>query len=109
MSKLSNHAARLTLLSALSLTLSSVCGGCERASEATEAECRALFERLVTLELQEMGYRDEALAERWRVTLSQRYQGHIQTCVGRPLPPDALTCAERVRHAEELTHECLQP
>ena len=104
--------SRSKILFTLSLpfiSLISLCGGCERHQEATLPECRALFERLVTLELQEMGYRDKALAERWRDTLSQRYQAHIQACVGRPLPPNTLLCAERVRHAEELTHECLQP
>ena len=39
---------------------------------ATSAQCEAIFKRLVTLELTEMGYQDPALASRQQAALAAR-------------------------------------
>ena len=95
----------MAISAALLLTLS--LSACQRQEGATLSDCERLFERLVELELREMGYNDPTLAERWRLTLKGRYQEHIKGCVGRPLAPHALRCAQEATLAEQVSHECL--
>jgi hypothetical protein len=88
------------------LTTWSLCG-CS-AEAATLEQCRAIFDRLVTLELEEMGFRDGALVELTRAQLSARHQHEITQCVGRRLPPHAMSCVTAAKNAETVSHECLR-
>ena len=80
--------------------------GCER-HEASRADCEVIFERLIVLELAEMGYRDPALTKRWVTRLRARYRAELDECVGRELPPDALRCIQEAKTAEVVSHDCL--
>ena len=92
-------------LCVLGLTL----GACHAdATGATPAQCRAIFNRLVEVELEEMGYRDPVLAERRQADLARRYQSEIEECVGKAIPPGAMACIVSAETAEGLSHECLR-
>jgi hypothetical protein len=71
-------------------------------------QCRAIFDRLVTIELEEMGFRDPALADFARAELSARHRAEVATCVGRRLPPNAMSCVMTAGNAETVSHECLR-
>ncbi len=95
---------RLTLLMVLTTWLLS---GCSNEGASME-QCRAIFDRLVTVELEEMGFRDPALAELTRAELSARHHTEIAKCVGRRLPPHAMSCVMAANNAETVSHECLR-
>jgi hypothetical protein len=86
------------------LSLTSACGS----ERATPAQCAAIFDRLVELELQEMGYNDPVLAARRTQELAARHRDELGNCVGRPLPANALICMQSAESAEELSHVCLR-
>jgi hypothetical protein len=75
---------------------------------ATEQQCHAIFDRIVEIELEEMGFRDAALAARRTNELRARYQNAIRGCVGRDISANALTCVATAKTTEELSHKCLQ-
>ena len=95
---------RLTLLMVLTTGLLAGC----RNEGASMDQCRAIFDRLVTVELEEMGFRDPALAELTRGELSARHHIEIAKCVGRRLPPHAMSCVMAANNAETVSHECLR-
>ena len=92
-----------TWLALLALALAA-CSG----PRASEADCRIIFDRLVALELEEMGYRDPTLLSIRQNELSQRYQAEMGGCVGRPLPDHAMACIGDALSAEALSHNCLE-
>lgn len=81
--------------------------GCN-SQRATAEQCRAIFERLVVLELQEMGFADPVLERRRRAVLVGRHSREIQSCVGRRIPPRAMDCVASAASAEVLSHDCLR-
>jgi len=95
---------RLTLLMVLTTWLLSGCSN----EEASVEQCRAIFDRLVTVELEEVGFRDPALAELTRAELSTRHHAEIAKCVGRRLPRHAMSCVMAANNAETVSHECLR-
>jgi hypothetical protein len=81
--------------------------GCDPEGASMD-QCQAIFERLVTIELEEMGFRDPALAALTREQLSKRHQAEIATCVGRRLSANAMSCVTTAHDAEAVSHECLR-
>jgi hypothetical protein len=79
--------------------------GCHE--RATPEACRAILDRIVELELHEMGYSDPVLAARKRAELEKKLAPELERCHGLRLPADALQCVRRATSAEELTHRCL--
>jgi hypothetical protein len=75
---------------------------------ASEQQCHAIFDRIVEIELEEMGFRDAALAARRTTELRARYQNMIRGCVGRDISADALRCVATAKTTEELSHKCLR-
>ena len=82
-------------------------GACDAGEPASAPQCQAIFERLVVLELREMGFDDPALAERMSDALSARFASEVAECVGKPLPPGAMACVAAATSAEQISHECL--
>lgn len=76
--------------------------------KADEADCRAIFDRIVEVELREMGFRDPELAKRRQAELAERHRGLIAQCVGRSLPVGALECVSSADSTEEISHDCLR-
>ena len=75
---------------------------------ATEQQCHAIFERIVDIELEEMGFRDPALAARHKAELQARYARTLRGCVGHPISVRAMTCVASAKTTEELSHKCLR-
>lgn len=91
----------------LALVAALVVAAC--ASErATPADCTVIFDRIVALELAEMGYRDPALAERKRAELARRLAPELARCEGRRIGEGARACVAAATSAEELVHRCLR-
>jgi hypothetical protein len=74
---------------------------------ATEQQCHAIFDRIVEIELEEMGFRDAALAARRKAELRARHQNALRDCVGRYISDQAMACVATAKTTEELSHKCL--
>lgn len=94
-----------TLLAAMAASLCA-CGF--RQERATPQQCRTIFDRLVAIELKEMGFNDQALAARWQRELAVGYGEELAECIGKPLSQGAMDCVHGARDAEELSHVCLK-
>src|SRR5258706_15101556 len=81
--------------------------GCQRHA-ASGAECAAVLDRLVELELNESGYRDPVLRARWQQDLGQRFAPEVARCRGLSVRDDLGKCLAAARSPEEITHRCLQ-
>ncbi len=81
--------------------------GCQHA-HASREDCEAIFERIVALELEEMGFRDAVLVERRRAALEAEHRASIDECIGRPMPEGALACVRSAPNVEALLHDCLE-
>lgn len=91
--------------SLVALACCCLCGCRERASAE---QCQTIFDRLVVLELKEMGFHDAALAKRKQRELTNRYREELAACVGRRIPDDALTCVMAAENTEAVSHDCLR-
>jgi hypothetical protein len=80
--------------------------GCRRHA-ATTADCRAILDRLVELELVESGYRDPGLIPRWQDGLARRFAGDLETCRAFRVRDELRDCIARARNPEEVAHRCL--
>jgi hypothetical protein len=74
---------------------------------ATEQQCHAIFDRIVEIELEEMGFRDVALAARRKDELRARHQSAVRGCIGRQISTRAMSCVATAKTTEELSHKCL--
>jgi hypothetical protein len=75
---------------------------------ATPQACDEIFDRIVELELRELGFRDPALLTRKRAQLRRVLAPEIERCHGRPLPEDALRCLRGATSTEQVSHGCLR-
>lgn len=93
---------------ALVALLFTVClQSCTR-ERATEQQCHAIFDRIVEIELEEMGFRDVVLAARRKDELRARYQNAVRGCIGRDISARAMSCVATAKTTEELSHKCLR-
>lgn len=97
-------AIRATALLPVMLGAAFGCG----TERATPAQCREIFDRIVAIELEEMGFADPELASRKQASLAALYAGRLQECVGRRLPSEALRCVATAKSTEALSHKCLR-
>jgi len=80
---------------------------------ATEAECQAIVERIVELELKAQKVTDPAeIAKRRSEGLGVGSDGGkpdvLQGCVGRHITDRALACVRNAETASDITDRCLQ-
>jgi hypothetical protein len=80
--------------------------GCHRHAATTD-DCRAVLDRLIELELAESGFRDAALAARWKADLARRFGPDLHGCVGLRVRDDLPRCLGAARTPEEIAHGCL--
>jgi hypothetical protein len=85
----------------------SLIGGCHR-HVASAADCRAVLDRLVELELKESGYRDPALAPRWQQELARRFAADLRHCQALRVRDDLPGCLRVAENPEEIAHRCLK-
>jgi hypothetical protein len=81
---------------------------CRPARPATSVDCLQIFDRLVELEMDERGFRDEVAIIRTKERLRRELRTPIARCEGRPVSDNALACVRRAHRAEEITHVCLE-
>jgi hypothetical protein len=93
---------------AVLLVLLLLAASCRRAQPATDADCAAILDRLVDLELEARGFRDPALASRWKASARTRFADELAECRGRDLHPDALDCITHAATTEEVVHHCFR-
>lgn len=89
------------------LVLALALAGCS-APRASRAECERILERIVEIELIEQGYRDPVLLERKQDQARLSFSPDVESCIGRRMPENAMTCIEDAADTETLTHECLR-
>jgi hypothetical protein len=80
---------------------------------ATEAECQAIVERIVELELKAQRVTDPAeIAKRRSESLGTTSDGGkpdvLQGCIGKHISERALACVRNAETASEITDRCLQ-
>lgn len=80
--------------------------GCGR-HKATPADCGAVLDRLIELELTESGYRDAVLRARWQQDLGRRFAPDLARCRGLTVKDDLRRCVHNARTPEEIVHGCL--
>jgi hypothetical protein len=99
---------RLPILAALPALLASACG-----HPASEAECEAIVNRIVELELKAQKVTDpNEIAKRRAESLGlagdKGKAEVLQGCVGKRITDRALVCVREADNASEITDHCLQ-
>ena len=82
-------------------------GGCHRHT-ASAADCRAILNRLVALELEEQGFHDPALLPRWQEELARRFDGDLRRCRAVRVGNDLDICLRGAQNPEEIAHHCVK-
>ncbi len=82
-------------------------GGCHQHT-ATAADCRAILDRLVELELNESGFHDPALVPRWQTELARRFDDDLRRCRNIRVGDDLTTCVRTAQNPEEIAHRCVE-
>ena len=80
---------------------------CHRHTAST-ADCAAVLDRLVELELNESGYRDPVLGARWQKDLERRFGPDLARCRGLTVRNELGKCLTAAHSSEEITHRCLE-
>jgi hypothetical protein len=75
---------------------------------ATTEECNAILDRIVELELHELGFRDPALEARKAAELRSALAPELRRCEGVRVRATAIECARHAKSAEEISHKCLR-
>jgi hypothetical protein len=81
--------------------------GCHR-HVATPADCRAILDRLVEMELAESGFRDPALVPRWQDELARRFDDDLRRCRAVRVRDDLTTCLRTAQNPEQIAHRCVE-
>jgi len=82
-------------------------GGC-RGGSASPEDCEVIFNRMMALEMHELGFRDPVLLKKRTAALSVKLRAELDQCPRRPLPTGALACVATAASIEELSHKCLR-
>ncbi|MES1207417.1 MAG: hypothetical protein ABUS79_15890 [Pseudomonadota bacterium] len=85
----------------------SMVAGCHR-HVATQADCRAILNRLVEMELAESGFRDPALVPRWQDELARRFDDDLRQCRSMHVRDDLTACLRVAQNPEQIAHRCVQ-
>lgn len=75
---------------------------------ATAADCRALLDRIVAIELAEQGFRDPVLTQRKQDSFARSLADELARCEGLTVPPGARECVAQASSSEQLSHTCLR-
>jgi hypothetical protein len=82
-------------------------GGCHRHT-ASAADCRAILDRLVEMELKEQGFHDPALVPRWQDELARRFDDDLRRCRAVRVGDDLGACLRVAQNPEEIAHHCVK-
>lgn len=89
------------------LLLACAVGGCRRHPASAE-DCVAILDRIVELELHELGFRDPVLARRKSEQARRLLAADLGRCRGVRIRDRALECVRTARSVEEISHRCLR-
>ena len=81
--------------------------GCRRHA-ASKSDCAAVLDRLVELELEESGYRDPVVRERWTREARSRFATDLDRCPGLSVRNDLRACLAATRTSEAIVHRCIE-
>ncbi|HEY6477671.1 MAG TPA: hypothetical protein VI456_13905 [Polyangia bacterium] len=89
----------------LALVTPALLAGCHR-HLASGADCRAILDRLVEMELVESGFHDPALVPRWQDALARRFDDDLRRCRAIRVGDDLAACLRAAQTPEEIAHRC---
>jgi len=93
---------------AIYLVVCLIPGGCGSPSASAE-DCIAIVDRIIELELAELGLHDPVLLERWTNAFHQSLRAELTTCAnGHTLLPEARNCIASARTTTEVVDDCLR-
>lgn len=95
------------ILASVALAGLAALGGCHRHT-ASPADCRAILDRLVALELVEQGFHDPALLPRWQEELARRFADDLRRCRAVRVGNDLDVCLQGAHNPEEIAHHCVK-
>jgi hypothetical protein len=99
---------RASLVGVFIVLAAGATGGCRRHRMSAD-DCRRVLDRIIEFELAERGFRDPVLAARRKTEMRALFAPDLLAgCEGRTVRAQALSCIERARSAEELSHRCLR-
>ncbi|HXU64036.1 MAG TPA: hypothetical protein VN962_20195 [Polyangia bacterium] len=81
--------------------------GCHH-HEASPADCRAILDRLVEMELAESGFHDPALVPRWQGELARRFDDDLRRCRSVRVRDDLPACLRDAQNPEQVAHRCMK-
>jgi hypothetical protein len=99
--------SRRLLYALLPLALLTSMSGCHRHA-ADRADCAAVLDRLVELELEESGYRDAVVLARWTEEARRRFATDLERCPGLSVRDDLRACLAAARTSEAIVHGCVE-
>jgi hypothetical protein len=105
---MSRRRATGSLTAALAAGLTAALGGGCKREPATAADCRALLDRIVAIELAEQGFRDPALTQRKQDSFARSLADELARCEGLSMPPGARACVAQAGSSETISHTCLR-
>jgi hypothetical protein len=98
---------RMRIARALGIAALLFASGCRR-HVVTAPECEKILDRIVDLELHELGFRDPVLAQRKEVELRRTLAAELHQCEGVRVREGALECVATAATVEEISHRCLR-
>jgi hypothetical protein len=82
------------------LSLSALALGCGR--KATRADCEAVIDRNVAVQLKAMNIGDPALIAKKQDELRTQLSGEIDTCIGKRVTDGMMTCVKAAETPEQI-------
>lgn len=83
-------------------------GGCSRRHPASDAQCAALVDRMIAIELRQAGFRDLVLERARADELRPLLASELAACKRLALSPGTLACAQQAASTRALAHDCLR-
>jgi len=80
--------------------------GCS-GQRATHEECAEILDRLVALDMVELGFRDVELTAIKQRELRAKFSAALNDCTHMKIKPGAMECVRRVRTPKEIVERCL--
>jgi hypothetical protein len=81
---------------------------CSSRHPATEAECNALLDQLVALQLRQAGFRDQVLEKARADELRPLLAPELAGCRRLKLSNATVACARQAASVRDLAHDCLR-
>ena len=91
----------------LGLAALALLSGCHR-HRASPQDCKAALDRLIDVELVELGYRDPILRTRWHRELERRFALDLERCRSGRVRDDLRLCLQGQHSSQAIVQQCLE-